>query len=223
MISSGVDRRGQPGVGDVHAVASPSPPSGAADEGGRVAGLELDDALAQLADAQLRAGQVLQDRDLAAGAAGGVADAARGLRVLVGAAVGEVQAGDVHPGLDDADEHLGIARGGPDGGDDLRPALHQRRTIYRATPTQCAVTDVSRSWTRRVGQRGRGRTPHPASKRCARPRAAHRSPQEALPRVLKRTFKQFGEDQLTTWAAALTYSACCRCSRCCSRWSRCSA
>jgi membrane protein len=30
-------------------------------------------------------------------------------------------------------------------------------------------------------------------------------PKEAFPRILKRTFKQFGEDQLTTWAAALTY------------------
>src|SRR3954469_22819816 len=30
-------------------------------------------------------------------------------------------------------------------------------------------------------------------------------PKEALPTILKRTFKQFSEDQLTTWAAALTY------------------
>jgi membrane protein len=30
-------------------------------------------------------------------------------------------------------------------------------------------------------------------------------PKEAWPAILKRTFKQFGEDQLTTWAAALTY------------------
>jgi membrane protein len=30
-------------------------------------------------------------------------------------------------------------------------------------------------------------------------------PKEAFPAILKRTFKQFGEDQLTTWAAALTY------------------
>src|ERR1044072_4521277 len=28
-------------------------------------------------------------------------------------------------------------------------------------------------------------------------------PKEAFPAILKRTFKQFGEDQLTTWAAAL--------------------
>ena len=43
-------------------------------------------------------------------------------RVLVGAAVGEVQPRDVHTGLDHADEHLGLARGGPDRGDDLRAA-----------------------------------------------------------------------------------------------------
>lgn len=30
-------------------------------------------------------------------------------------------------------------------------------------------------------------------------------PRDAWPAILKRTFKQFGEDQLTTWAAALTY------------------
>jgi hypothetical protein len=45
--------------------------------------------------------------------------------------VGEVQAGDVHPRFDHADEHFGLARGGPDGGDDLRAALHRRRTIDR--------------------------------------------------------------------------------------------
>ena len=30
-------------------------------------------------------------------------------------------------------------------------------------------------------------------------------PKDSWPTILKRTFKQFGEDQLTTWAAALTY------------------
>jgi membrane protein len=30
-------------------------------------------------------------------------------------------------------------------------------------------------------------------------------PRSSWPQILKRTFKQFGEDQLTTWAAALTY------------------
>ena len=36
-------------------------------------------------------------------------------------------------------------------------------------------------------------------------RPAHDLPKEAWPAILKRTFKQFSEDQLTTWAAALTY------------------
>src|SRR3954452_6827958 len=30
-------------------------------------------------------------------------------------------------------------------------------------------------------------------------------PKESWPSILKRTLKQFSEDQLTTWAAALTY------------------
>ena len=30
-------------------------------------------------------------------------------------------------------------------------------------------------------------------------------PRDSWPQILKRTFKQFGEDQLSTWAAALTY------------------
>src|SRR3954451_10985168 len=30
-------------------------------------------------------------------------------------------------------------------------------------------------------------------------------PKDSWPTILKRTFKQFSEDQLTTWAAALTY------------------
>src|SRR5688572_13289628 len=30
-------------------------------------------------------------------------------------------------------------------------------------------------------------------------------PKDSWPAILKRTFKQFGEDKLTTWAAALTY------------------
>ena len=50
--------------------------------------------------------------------------------------------------------------------------------------------------------------PHPA--RRARTNATSQTqptelPKEAFPAILKRTFKQFGEDQLTTWAAALTY------------------
>ena len=124
-----LDRRGQAGVGDEQPRGVTLTAVGSAHERGRVAGLELHDAVAELADPELRAREVLQDRDLAAGATGGVADPARGFRVLVRAAVGEVQPGDVHPGFDHSGEHLGIAGGGPDGGDDLRAALHQRRTL----------------------------------------------------------------------------------------------
>ena len=43
--------------------------------------------------------------------------------------VAEFKPGDIHPGLDHAGEHLRVPRGGPDGGNDLRAALHQRRTL----------------------------------------------------------------------------------------------
>ena len=46
--------------------------------------------------------------------------------MLIEAAVRVVQARDVHARLDEAGEHLGLARGGTDRGDDLR-AAHRRR------------------------------------------------------------------------------------------------
>ena len=91
----------------------------------RIAGLELGDPVVERPDAQLRPRQVLQDRDLAAGAAGRVAHQLRDLGVLLGGAVGEVQPGDIHPRLDHADQHLGVTRGGSDGRDDLRAAHTQ--------------------------------------------------------------------------------------------------
>ena len=94
-----------------------------------VADLELDGALDQRADPQLGPGQVLQQRDRAAGAAGGVADELRGLGMLLVRAVAEVQAGDVHARLDHPYERLGVPRGGPDGGDDLRTASHRESTV----------------------------------------------------------------------------------------------
>ena len=187
-------------------------------------GLELDDALAELADPELGSGQVLQDRDLAAGATGGFADAARGFRVLVGAAVGEVQACDIHPGLDHAGEDLRVARGGADRGDDLRAALHQRRTIERRPRERVADLRVMelarlrcrRSYTPDLGSAAAygpsSREDRARDERRQQALRARRSPdkptdipKEAWPAILKRTFKQFGEDQLTTWAAALTY------------------
>ena len=78
--------------------------------------------VAQRADPQLRAREVLEDRDRAPGAARRGAHPLGGLGVLVEVAVRVVQARDVHPGLDEAGEHLGLARGGADRGDDLRAA-----------------------------------------------------------------------------------------------------
>ena len=68
------------------------------------------------------------------GAAGGLAHELRGLGVLLGAAVREVQPRDVHAGVDHADEHLGVARGGADRGDDLRAAHHRRSTVHTCSP-----------------------------------------------------------------------------------------
>ena len=93
--------------------ASPGRAAVAAHEGHAVAGRELGGVVAQRADAQLRAREVLQDRHRAPGAARRLAHALRGLGVQLGGAVGEVQPRDVHARLDHAHEDLGIARGGP--------------------------------------------------------------------------------------------------------------
>ena len=87
--------------------ATPEPWQAAALEA--VGNVQLGDALLEGADAQLRPREVLQDRDLAAGAAGGVAHALRRLGVLGGGAVREVQPRDVHPGVDHPHERLRIA------------------------------------------------------------------------------------------------------------------
>ena len=83
---------------------------------------QVGDPVAQRADPHLRAGQVLEHRDLAADAARGVADPLDRLRVLVARAVREVEPRDVEPGLDHPHEHVRLARGRSDGGDDLRSA-----------------------------------------------------------------------------------------------------
>src|SRR3954451_23511574 len=51
--------------------------------------------------------------------------------------------------------------------------------------------------------------PHAAPQSASPPRDVPDQPtdlpKESWPAILKRTFKQFSDDQLTTWAAALTY------------------
>ena len=76
------------------------------------------------ADAHLRAREILEDRDRPPGAARRLAHQARGLGVLVVGAVAEVQPRDVHAGLDQPGEDLGVPRGGADRRDDLRAAFH---------------------------------------------------------------------------------------------------
>src|SRR5207249_8061929 len=72
------------------------------------------------ADANLRPAEILEDRDRAAGALRGGADARIGRRVRLLRAVREVEPEDVGTGGDQRVEHaVGVARG-PDGGDDLR-------------------------------------------------------------------------------------------------------
>ena len=90
---------------------------------GRV-GLEHDLAVDELADADLRTLQVAHDRDLATRVARGGAHAIRAQRVVLGLAVGEVEAEDVDAGRDQLGEDIGLGRGRADGGDDLGGAWH---------------------------------------------------------------------------------------------------
>ena len=95
----------------------------------RVTAAQHDLVVGERSDADLRAGEVLEDRDRAPGAARGLAHQRRRLRVRLVRAVAEVQARDVHAGLDHPHEHLGVERCGPDRGDDLGAALHRALTL----------------------------------------------------------------------------------------------
>jgi hypothetical protein len=125
----GVHRLGEAGPRDRHPlrVALAVAP---AHEDDVVARLELRDAVPQAPDAQLGSRKVLQDGHLAPGPPRGLPDPLRRLRVLLRRSVREVQPGDVHPRLDHAGEHLGVARRRPDGGDDLG-AAHERKVPQR--------------------------------------------------------------------------------------------
>jgi hypothetical protein len=79
-------RVGEVGPGDRHATRV-AQLLDTADERHPVTGLELDHVALERADAQLRAGQVLQDRDRASRLAGCVTNAADGLGVLLERAV----------------------------------------------------------------------------------------------------------------------------------------
>jgi membrane protein len=51
----------------------------------------------------------------------------------------------------------------------------------------------------------RSRSPEGDGARTNSPDQPTDIPKDSWPTIFKRTFKQFGEDNLTTWAAALTY------------------
>ena len=111
---------------------------------------------------------------------GGVAHALDDLGVLLGAAVGEVQPRDVHPGLDHPHQDLGIAGGRADGRDDLRPA-HGSVSITRAA-TRSGSAAPQRHAPRHLAPRAgrvaaRELDPHPQP--AAEPRRLRRS----LPRT----------------------------------------
>jgi len=88
--------------------------------------LQLGDVTAQLArSAQLRAGQVAEDRDLAADGLRGGADSLNHLRLFVRAGVGAVQADEICLRGDELLERRQVPAGGPDGGDDVGAVLPQ--------------------------------------------------------------------------------------------------
>ena len=84
-----------------------------------VAFLQLDALVGELGNADLRPLQVSEQRDEAAVARGDFTDQLGPGTMLVGAAVGEIQAGYVQPGDDHLFQHLRRAARWAQGGDDL--------------------------------------------------------------------------------------------------------
>ena len=76
-------------------------------QGEDIVAQQLDRLLAEIADAHLRAGQVAHDGHAPPGGFRGFADPPDQRPVIVRVAVGEVQSGHVHTGLDQGAEHLG--------------------------------------------------------------------------------------------------------------------
>ena len=86
--------------------------------------LERDFAAAELADADLRALQIAHDAHRAAGLAADLAHHRGALQVVLGGAVGEIEAHYVHPCLEHALQGFGVVRRGPEGRDDFGAASH---------------------------------------------------------------------------------------------------
>ena len=88
----------------------------------RIAPPQLCEVVLERPDPQLRSRQVLEDRDLTPSRAGRRPHPFGVLGVDLQVAVGEVQAGDVEPGLDHLNQYLGFTRRRADRRDDLGPA-----------------------------------------------------------------------------------------------------
>ena len=90
-------------------------------------------------------------------------------------------------------------------------AVHALSFVSRrqgtGAPVRAPASSIRGFWVARSHgpSRIRDRARAEGSRRRTRPTTRPIIPKEACPAILKRTFKQFGEDQLTTWAAALTY------------------
>jgi hypothetical protein len=97
------------------------PVGGARKDDGR-AGVEHGDVALEVAEPQFRAREVAEDADLSPGPLGGVAYSGDDLGVLVRGRVREAEPEDIDPGIEQLPQHLRLAAGGADGGDDLRPA-----------------------------------------------------------------------------------------------------
>ena len=86
----------------------------------RGAGHELDLAVGEPADANLRTLQVGHDRDFATECARNLANERGKLHVILRCAVREIQAHDVDAGGQHPAQHIGLVARGPERGDDLR-------------------------------------------------------------------------------------------------------
>jgi hypothetical protein len=173
---AGGERPHEPGPGHRDPVAPGAVLVGAADERDDVADLQRLRLVGRVPMRSFGPGQVLQDRHGPVGPARRLADELRGLGVLVVRAVGEVQAGDVHPRADHGHEDVRVARGGADGGDDLRATRHVRGTVPSAPgavladavirPGQRAATNSSRASTA-VSGLSENTPSTPRAKNCA--------------------------------------------------------
>ena len=95
-----------------------------------LAGRPLDRAVGEAAEPDLRALQVGQHGDVAAGGLGRPANLVEAAAVLGVLAVAEVQPGDVHAGLDERAGSLGVSVDGPKRADDLG-ATHHSLSVRR--------------------------------------------------------------------------------------------